>query len=42
VQSDLLSQAKAAVASLPQREQAMIFAGSARALYPTLLVAGHG
>lgn len=44
--SDLLSQAKAAVAVLPQREQAMIFAGSARALYPSLnpnpTVARHG
>jgi L-fuconolactonase len=33
---DLLSEAKAAVASLPEGERAMIFAGSARKLYPTL------
>ncbi len=42
---DLLSQAKAAVASLPQNEQAMIFAGAARHLYPALdpiLGAGRG
>jgi L-fuconolactonase len=40
--SDLLSQAKAAVASLPHSEQAMIFAGAARGLYPTLTGAGRG
>jgi L-fuconolactonase len=40
--SDLLSQAKAAVASLPRSEQAMIFAGAARTLYPPLTVAGRG
>jgi L-fuconolactonase len=40
--SDLLSEAKAAVASLPHSEQAMIFAGAARNLYPTLTGAGRG
>jgi predicted TIM-barrel fold metal-dependent hydrolase len=40
--SDLLSQAKAAIASLPRSEQAMIFAGAARTLYPPLTVAGRG
>jgi L-fuconolactonase len=40
--SDLLSQAKAAVASLPPGERAMIFAGAARSLYPTLADAGRG
>lgn len=39
---DLLSEAKAAVASLPPSEQAMIFAGAARNLYPTLTGAQHG
>jgi predicted TIM-barrel fold metal-dependent hydrolase len=39
---DLLSQAKVAIASLPQGEQAMIFAGSARRLYPTLAATSHG
>jgi predicted TIM-barrel fold metal-dependent hydrolase len=39
---DLLSQAKVAVAALPQGEQAMIFAGSARRLYPTLAATSHG
>jgi L-fuconolactonase len=39
---DLLSQAKAAVASLPPSERAMIFAGAARNLYPTLTGAGRG
>jgi L-fuconolactonase len=34
--SGLLSQAKAAVASLPPSEQAIIFAGAARILYPAL------
>jgi L-fuconolactonase len=40
--SDLLSQVKSAVASLPQGEQAMIFGGSARTLYPSLTVIRHG
>jgi predicted TIM-barrel fold metal-dependent hydrolase len=40
--SDLLSEAKAAVASLPQNERAMIFAGAARTLYPSLTGAGRG
>jgi L-fuconolactonase len=40
--SDLLTQAKNAVASLPQSERAMIFAGAARSLYPTLTGAGRG
>jgi L-fuconolactonase len=40
--SDLLSQAKTAVASLPPSERAMIFAGAARSLYPTLTGAGRG
>jgi L-fuconolactonase len=40
--SDLLSQAKAAVAPLPQSEQATIFADAARSLYPTLTGAGRG
>jgi L-fuconolactonase len=40
--SDLLSEAKAAVASLPPCERAMVFAGAARSLYPTLTGAGRG
>ena len=40
--SDLLSQAKAAIASLPHSQQAIIFAGAARTLYPTLSVTSHG
>jgi L-fuconolactonase len=40
--SDLLSEAKAAAASLPRDERAMIFAGAARRLYPTLTDAARG
>jgi L-fuconolactonase len=40
--SDLLSEAKAAAASLPSSERAMIFAGAARSLYPALTDAGRG